>query len=278
MNSGIVARGRESVGSKDPRGVQSVEVGIGILFAFLSFPEPLKLRDIADHSGVSPAQAHTYLVSFKRLGLVIQDEETGKYRLGPLALDLSIARMQSFDALKTAERYAGLLCDQTGLTVSLSVLGGFGPTIVLIRNGKEEVYINTRVGTVYSITGTASGMAFAAHLSEAEVRTAIEQEQRDPLGHRRVGRARSWEVVKEEILKIRKNNYATISPSPVAGILAISSPVRDHTGQVRMAFSILGTGGNPELKPGSASCEALLAITGRMSFELGFAEPVRSAD
>lgn len=275
MKATIIARGRESAGSKDPRGVQSVEVGIGILFAFLSFPEPLKLRDIADHSGVHPAQAHTYLVSFKRLGLVIQDEDNGKYRLGPLALDLAIARMQSFDALRSAERYAGLLCDQTGLTVSLSVLGAFGPTIVLIRNGLEQVYINTRVGTVYSVTGTASGMAFAAHLSEAEVRMAVEQEELDPMGHRRVGRARKWEAVQDEILNIRKNKYATISPSPVAGILAISSPVMDHTGQVRMVFAILGTSGNPELKPGSASCEALLAVTGRMSFELGFSELVR---
>jgi DNA-binding IclR family transcriptional regulator len=257
MKAGVLALGRESVGPKDPRGVQSVEVGIGILFAFLSVQEPLKLRDIADQSGVSPAQAHTYLVSFKRLGLVIQDEQTGKYRLGPLALDLAIARMQTFDALKSAEHYAGLLCDQTGLTVSLS----------------EEVYINTRVGTVYSLTGTASGMAFAAHLSEVEVRTAVDDERRDPLGHRRVGLARSWEAVHEEILNIRKNGFATISPSPVAGIRAISSPVRDHTGQVRMAFTILGTAGNPKVNPGSASCEALLAITRRMSFELGFAEP-----
>jgi len=259
MKSSLLALGRESVSAKDPRGVQSVEVGIGILFAFLSFPEPLKLRDIADHGNVSPAQAHTYLVSFKRLGLVMQDEETGKYRLGPLALDLAIARMQSFDALKSAERYAGLLYDQTGLTVTLSVLGAFGPTIVLIRNGMEEIYINTRVGTVYSLTGTASGMA-------------IELEQRDLMGHRRVGKVRSWESVQDELQLIRKNNFATISPNPVAGIMAISSPVRDHTGQVRMVFSILGTAGNPEVKPGSASCEALLAITGRMSFELGFAE------
>jgi DNA-binding IclR family transcriptional regulator len=273
MKAGVLALGRENVGPKDPRGVQSVEVGIGILFAFLSVQEPLKLRDIADQSGVSPAQAHTYLVSFKRLGLVIQDEQTGKYRLGPLALDLAIARMQTFDALKSAEHYAGLLCDQTGLTVSLSVLGAFGPTIVLIRDGQEEVYINTRVGTVYSLTGTASGMAFAAHLSEVEVRTAVDDERRDPLGHRRVGLARSWEAVHEEILNIRKNGFATISPSPVAGIRAISSPVRDHTGQVRMAFTILGTAGNPKVNPGSASCEALLAITRRMSFELGFAEP-----
>lgn len=271
MKGGIVVRGRESTSAKDPRGIQSVEVGIGILFAFLSEPEPLKLRDIADKTGVSPAQAHTYLVSFKRLGLVIQDEDSGKYRLGPFAIDLAIARMQTFDPLKSAENFAELLRDQTGLTVSLSVLGAFGPTVVLMRDGAEQVYINTRVGTVYSLTGTASGMAFAAHLTEAEVRAAIALEEADPKAHRRVGQVRRWEQVARELAEVRDKGYATILPNPVAGISAIASPILDHAGQVRMVMTLIGTSSNPGLKPGSASCEALLTITGRMSFELGHA-------
>jgi DNA-binding IclR family transcriptional regulator len=264
--------GRESTSAKDPRGVQSVEVGIGILFAFLSASEPLKLRDIADRSGVSPAQAHTYLVSFKRLGLVSQDEETGKYRLGKLAVDLALARMQSFDPLRVATDFAEALRDQTGLTVSLSVMGSFGPTVVMMRDGQEQVYINTRVGTVYSISGTASGMAFAAHQTEAEVIAAIDLERREPQGYRRVGRPRDVTMIRDELASIRKNGYATIFPNPAAGIAAIASPVIDHAGEVRMVMTLIGTERNPGLKPGSAACEALLTVTGRMSFELGFAQ------
>lgn len=267
----MILLGRESTSAKDPRGVQSVEVGIGILFAFLSVPEPLKLRDIADLTGVSPAQAHTYLVSFRRLGLVSQDEETGRYCLGKMAIDLALARMQSFDPLRAAESLAEVLRDQTGLTVSLSVFGSFGPTVVLMRDGQEQVYINTRVGTVYSITGTASGMAFAAHQSAAEVRAAIAMERSAAQGYRRVGRARDFDAIKDELAAIRKNNYATISPNPAAGIAAIASPALDHTGEVRMVLTLIGTEQNPGLKPGSAACEALLTVTRRMSFELGFA-------
>lgn len=267
----MILLGRESTSGKDPRGVQSVEVGIGILFAFLTVPEPLKLRDIADLTGVSPAQAHTYLVSFKRLGLVLQDEETGRYCLGKMAVDLALARMQSFDPLRAAEGFAEVLRDQTGLTVSLSVFGSFGPTVVLMRDGQEQVYINTRVGTVYSITGTASGMAFAAYQSEAEVRAAIDMERSAPQGYRRVGRARDFDAIRHELEAIRKTGYATINPNPAAGISAIASPVIDHAGEVRMVLTLIGTEANPGLKPGSAACEALLTVTGRMSFELGFA-------
>ncbi len=271
MKGSIVVRGRESTSAKDPRGIQSVEVGIGILFAFLSEPEPLKLRDIADKTGVSPAQAHTYLVSFKRLGLVIQDEDSGRYRLGPLALDLALARMQTFDPLQSAEGFAELLRDQTGLTASLSVMGAFGPTVVLMRDGAEQVYINTRVGTVYSLTGTATGMAFAAHLTEDEVRQTIALEEAEPKAWRRVGRVRRWEAVAEDLARVREKGFATISPNPAAGIAAIASPILDHAGQVRMVMTMIGTETNPALKIGSAACEALLTITGRMSFELGYA-------
>ncbi len=257
------------VEAKDARGIQSVEVGIGILLPFLAVPELLKLREIADRAGVSPAQAHTYLVSFRRMGLVDQDEETGRYRLGKMALDLAIARMRSFDPLEAAGRIVETLRDQTGLTVSLSVFGGFGPTVVMMRDGAEHVYINTRVGTVYSISGTATGMAFAASMSELEVKAAIAQERTGQSAYRRVGKTRAWDAVRAELDLIRANNYATISPNSVAGMSAIASPVFDQSGQVRMVFTLIGTAGNPLMRTDSTAWEALMIATTRMSLELG---------
>jgi DNA-binding IclR family transcriptional regulator len=263
---------KDGAEGKDARGIQSVEVGLGILFPFLSVPEPLKLREIADRAGVSPAQAHTYLVSYRRMGLVDQDEATGRYRLGKMALDLAIARMRSFDPLEAAGRMVEALRDLTGLTVSLSVFGGFGPTVVVMRDGLEHVYINTRVGTVYSISGTATGLAFAASMTEPDVKAAIALERGRHEGYRRVGVVRSWDTIQPELEIIRKHRYATISPNPVAGMSAIASPVIDHAGQVRMVITLIGTSSNPLMKTDSSAWEALMATTARMSFELGHME------
>jgi DNA-binding IclR family transcriptional regulator len=258
--------------AKDARGIQSVEVGIGILLPFLAVPEPLKLREIADRAGVSPAQAHTYLVSYRRMGLVDQDEDTGRYRLGRMALDLAIARMRSFDPLEAAGRLVEALRDQTGLTVSLSVFGGFGPTVVMMRDGLEQIYINTRVGTVYSISGTATGLAFAASMAEADVKAAIALERGKPDDYRRVGKVRGWDTIRAELEFIRNYNYATISPNPVAGMSAIASPVFDHAGQTRMVFTLIGTANNPLMQTDSEAWQALMAATARMSLELGHTE------
>ena len=54
-------------------GIQSVEVGFALLDALARATGPLMLRDLAAAAHMSAAKAHRYLVSFQRLGLVLQD-------------------------------------------------------------------------------------------------------------------------------------------------------------------------------------------------------------
>jgi DNA-binding IclR family transcriptional regulator len=257
----------------DPRGIQSVEVGLGILLPFIGASEPFKLSELAEQAGVSPTQAHAYLVSFRRLGLVERDEETGRYRLGRYALDLAVARMQSFDPLRAATSHLENLRNATNLTIALSVWGSYGPSIVVMRDGMEQVNINSRVGTVYSASGTATGMAFIAHMSEDAVKAAIKLELREQGEKRRVGKTRNWVEISNELSVIRTRKFATISPNPVAGINAIASPIFDYSGDVKMVMTLIGTAANPELNPQSTSVRLLLECASRVSFELGYVEP-----
>ena len=70
------------------RGVQSVEVAGRILSVLADSTRPMMLRDIADATGMPPGQAHPYIVSFRKIGLVEQDGASGLYRLGWFALHL----------------------------------------------------------------------------------------------------------------------------------------------------------------------------------------------
>jgi DNA-binding IclR family transcriptional regulator len=257
----------------EARGVQSVEVGLGILFPFLTVSEPLKLREVAERAGVPPAQAHAYMVSFRRMGLVEQDEKTGRYRLGPYALLLAIARMRSFDPMKAAATAVEALTEKTGLTVAISVWGSFGPTVVLIRKGVDQIYINTSVGTVYSVSGTAAGMVFSAFMPEATIKAAIRSEQREAGKTLRVGKTRAYADICGEIDSIRHQGFATIFPRPVPGILAVGAPVFDHTGQIQMVVTLIGTEKHLDLDPEGPAVRQLLTLTKRLSFEHGHIDP-----
>src|SRR3954462_2694380 len=115
---------------KERAGIQSVEVGFGLLDVLSKAAGPLMLRDLAGAAGMSAAKAHRYLVSFQRLQLVVQDAGTTRYDLGPAALQLGLASLARLDAVRLARQRVGTLMEQTGHTVALAVWGNHGPTIV----------------------------------------------------------------------------------------------------------------------------------------------------
>ena len=257
----------------DGRGVQSIEVGVRILEALALASKPLKLKDVAEAANVAPAQAHAYLMSFRRHAMVEQDAATGLYRLGHFALQLAIARMRSFDPLRRAGEVALDLAAQTRLTTALSVWGSFGATVIYIHEGADQIHINTRAGTVYSLTGTATGLVFAAHLHEHQVRAEIEAEAAEPGSTRRVGLRLAFADIADSLSQIRKQGYATIDPPPVPEIRAIAAPVFDHLGQILMVVTLIGPGGVLDDRPQGRHVEEVLRAARGLSDQMGYVPP-----
>ena len=110
-------------------GIQSVEVGFALLEVLAQAPGPIMLRDLAAAANMSAAKAHRYLVSFQRLGLVVQDAATTRYDLGPAALRLGLASLSRLDAVKLARERVAQLIAQIGHTLALAVWGNHSPTM-----------------------------------------------------------------------------------------------------------------------------------------------------
>jgi DNA-binding IclR family transcriptional regulator len=80
-------------------------VGFALLDVLGAAAGPLMLRDLAAAAGMSAAKAHRYLVSFQRLGLVLQDAATTRYDLGPAALQAwAWPRLSRIDAVQAGTR------------------------------------------------------------------------------------------------------------------------------------------------------------------------------
>ena len=86
----------------DRRGIQSVEVGGTLLQALVRHGGPMMLKDLAADAGMPAAKAHPYLVSFGKLGLIEQDPASGRYGLGPFALQMGLTALHALDPLKAA--------------------------------------------------------------------------------------------------------------------------------------------------------------------------------
>ncbi|MCB1397690.1 MAG: IclR family transcriptional regulator [Rhodobacter sp.] len=251
----------------EARGVQSIELGARLLKALVDEGEPTMLKDLARIAGFAPAQAHAYLVSYRKIGLVDQDPATGRYLLGRFAMDLGITRMQTSHPMRLASDAAIALSEETGLIVALVVWGSFGPTVVQVQESGSQINMNTRPGTVYSMSGTASGRLFSAYLPVMVVKEAIRAEKRENGQTGRIGIHRF--MAKAELEKIRHDGYATIENPPVPGVSAIAAPVFDHVGQLALAITIIGEDRILAEKAEQVFIPALMEAAEHLSNDLG---------
>jgi DNA-binding IclR family transcriptional regulator len=251
---GIAEPDTEGSSPKGPRGIQSVEVGGQLLIALAHVGRPMALKDLAREAGMVPAKAHPYLVSFGKLGLVVQDAGSGHYGLGPLALQLGLISLQQFDPVRLASAELPALAQQVGHTVAIAVWGNRGPTIVRLEEGPTAVHVNMRHGTVVSLDGTASGLLFAAHRPPAEVATVLKAENGRTPGP----------TFAATLAQVRDQGWAARVDGSMPGISALATPVFDGFGAMVLALVAIGPSaalpvdaGSPLLAPLRDAAQAI---------------------
>lgn len=257
------------------RGIQSVEVGGRLLHALAHHGRAMALKDLAADAGMSAAKAHPYLVSFGHIGLVEQDNESGRYALGPLALQLGLIGLQQADPVRIAAPLLPALAARVGHTVALVVWGDRGPTIVLREASPSAVHVDMRHGTVFSIAATASGRLFAAHLPPAAVRPVYDAERRAAAMRPAAGAlARAplpaWAVFEHELADVRRHGLGRSEGAVLAGVSALSAPVFDHRGTMALAITAIGPSAAFDSRWSGAVAHALLEVAAAVSARLGW--------
>jgi DNA-binding IclR family transcriptional regulator len=222
----------ESGEEKKQRGIQSVEVGARLLEALAARREPLALSAMADAAGLSSAQAHTYLVSLTRLGLVKRDALTGNYEPGPLSLRLGLLNLEHQPAYRAAASRVPALALATGMSVAVSVAGPQGPTIVRYERGGYPLHVNLHVGTVMSLSATSTGRVFRAFDDDARVDAMLaHQAQTDA------------PQMNERIREIRARGIERSVDAPSPGVSSMSVPVFDGAHRLQLALTAIGPTG-----------------------------------
>ena len=218
----------------------------------------MMLRNIAKVGGIAPAQAHPYLVSYRKSNLVVQDRSSGQYRIGPMAIQLGLSRLRSFDPFQAVNESACKLACETGLTIAVVAWGNYGPTVVQVNEGADQILIKTRPGTVFSVTGTATGRIYAAFLPRELIVTSIKYQKTEGHKVRYVGETPDLRDIQDKINFIRRHGYSPIESTPIPGINAVSAPIFDLNGQLTMAATLIGAKGVLDGSPGSPRIKQIL--------------------
>ncbi|MDQ6881761.1 MAG: IclR family transcriptional regulator [Pseudomonadota bacterium] len=227
---------------KERAGIQSVEVGFGLLDVLAKGAGPLMLRDLAAAASMSAAKAHRYLVSFQRLGLVAQDATSTRYDLGPAALQLGLASLSRIDAVKLARERVPKIMEQIGgQTLALAVWGNHGPTIIHWEESPHTVTVNLRLGDVMPLLSSATGRCFAAYLSRDAIAPMLREEIARSQKAGRTDLPASMAETRQLLDEVRERGAARVVDTLLPGIVGFCVPVFDSDGHMVLGLIAVGS-------------------------------------
>ncbi len=257
---------------KERAGIQSVEVGFGLLEALSLATGPLMLRDLAAAAGMSAAKAHRYLVSFQRLALVAQDAISTRYDLGPAALKLGLASLSRLDAVKLARERIAALGERIGHTLALAVWGNHGPTIVHWEDAARPIAVNLRLGDVMPLLSSATGRCFAAFLPREALAPMLKEEVALAQKQGRTDIPATLAEARALLEEVRQRGAARVVDTLLPGIAAFCAPVFDSTAHIVLGVVALGAAGTFDPEWGGAVDRPLRAAARQLSSDLGYRE------
>ena len=218
--------------------IQSVDRAISILNVFSEDHPEWKLKEICEKLDLNKSTAHGILHTLKCHGLIAQDEETQKYRLGLKMLDYGYGVLRNMNLRELAVPVLKRISRESGESAILGVLEG-GSVVYIER--REASALSLQVSSVISAINpaysSAVGRAILAFLPEEEqlsrlpetfVRTAKNSIMRreDLIGSLRATKMRGYSLVDEEFMD---------------GVISLGAPIYNFEGEVIAAISIGGT-------------------------------------
>ena len=258
----------EAAPERERRGIQSIEVGGEILKVLADEARPMALRDLVKAAGMPSGKIHPYLVSFGKIGLVAQDPATGHYLLGPMAIQLGLASLQTQNPIREATPFAEALSEETSHAVAIAVWGNLGPVIVRLIDASYPIHTNIRTGTVMSLANTATGRLFSAFLPRKFTETLL-LDDRIRLGPD-IAHPLEASVVEAMIEEARERHMARSINHPTPGIVAFSAPVFDYSKNIALTLTIMGPTGTLDTDWDGPVARALRDCVEAISRRLGY--------
>ncbi|ATE64182.1 IclR family transcriptional regulator [Rhizorhabdus dicambivorans] len=240
--------------------------------ALLNGREPVPLAQIAAHVQMAPSNVYRYLVSFGEGGLTVQDPTSGRYGLGPLAVQLGLEALRRMDGMEIALRAleeARSLPNISG--IHLNVWGTAGTTVVRwISGAGGSISLRIGEGTVLPLATSATGRLWAALTAPAAIEPLLSAEIAQLARERKITASKlnaDLSIAFEEIKRIR---LSFSSGEQHFGFDAIAAPIFDRFGEMVFSMTAIGNPTQADLRADGNIAARLRELCSLASGQLGF--------
>ncbi len=220
----------------DGNAVRSVDRAAALLLALGESHGEAGVTELARRLGLHKSTASRLLATLEKRGLVEQDEESGKYRLGLVVIRLAEQAERTLDLRSLAMPELDRLARLTRETTGLGVLDGERLLTVAQADGPNLVAMGDWTGRFAPVHSVAAGKVLLAAMPEREIMKMV----RRGLDHCTDRTITQLEPLLEELARVRRRGYATSFGEYDASLNGIAAPVYDARGNVAAALDVWG--------------------------------------
>jgi len=248
--------------------VQSVDRAVSLLQA-LALRGAAGVTELSVDVGVHKSTVSRLLGTLEARGLVEQDGERGRYRLGQTVRRLAAGAVGASDVATSARPIAQELATSVGETVNVVVSDGQEVTTVDQAAGGSIVSSSDWVGKRGPLHATAAGKVFLAAMSAEHLTSVLRR------GLTRFTDATITDPahLRTQLGEVRDRGWATVVEEHEIGLVVVAAPVHDAAGEVVGALTV----GGPSYRVNAGTLpgltQPLLDASARISWRLGALKP-----
>lgn len=200
--------------------VTSLARGLAVLKAFGSASPEMTLSQVAAVTDLSPAAVRRFLLTLVHLGYLSHVEK--KFVLTPRIMELSASYLDSMNLAEVAHPHLQQIRDDTGDSVSLTVLDG--PDIIHLCHVPTQRLLRFAVtaGSRVPAYVSATGRAILAYEPEYRLAKFFERAE---LTARTPHTLTSEDELRKRLRDIREDGYALVVDELDLGITVIGCPI-----------------------------------------------------
>lgn len=240
----------------------ALEKGLDILELLSTEEAGLAQNEIARRLGRSVSEIFRMLVVLQARGYVMQDPLSDRYLLTTLLFEIGhrtpLIKRLSTAAAPVMQR----LARGVNQSCHLAIVSGNSVIVIAQVDSPGNNIMSVRLGAKIDLWRASSGRVILAHRSPDKLAETMAE---TPLPE---GRTR--EEVLADFARIRANGHEVMDSFVARGIVNISAPVFDHSGEAAAALTIPYLQRYQETIPFDTTRDALCRAAGDISRMLGF--------
>jgi DNA-binding IclR family transcriptional regulator len=223
-------------GRSGEKRLSSVATAIALLKAFSEDEVDIGVSTLARRLGIAKSTVHRLATTLVSEGMLEQNPENGKYRLGIALFGLGALVRRRMDVSTEAKPYLFELRETTGETVHLAILDRTEIMYVYNLESMQAIRMRSDIGVRKPAYCTAEGLAMVAFQGPAVAEEIVTR----GLKPRAPRTNTDPDSFRQALAKVRERGYAIEDEESEAGMRSLAAPIRNGAGEVVAAVGVAG--------------------------------------